>query len=254
MHDRVRTPRGILLFAAVALGAEWLGHAGTWWLTGGVGPGHALSGSVHAYLGPIGVVLALVAVATAVVVLQALRALAARAERLRAAVGSAWRVPTGGSPDAAPVSDRFSTGARPGRPGRAGRAGRRVGGLAEVGRLAGALLGVQLTVYLIQENLEVRAAGLGWPGLHVLSAHHGSAVAVHAAVALVAAWSAVAVLGRWVDRRATVARIAALYRALVAPRGRRGLPAGLGTAPAPVRLWPLGDALWPRPPPRFASY
>ena len=53
----------------------------------------------------------------------------------------------------------------------------------DVGPVAAALLVVQLTIYLIQENLEVRASGLAWPGLRVLTAHHGSALVIHAVVA-----------------------------------------------------------------------
>jgi hypothetical protein len=238
VHDRVRTPRGTLLFAVVVLVAEWLGHAGVWFLTGGVGPGQALTGSMHAYLQPLGATLGLAAAGSAWLVLHALASLERRAARLRTGVRRAWRL--GGTDLVEGVGDDVDGSTAP-----APRSWQR----GDVGPVAAALLVAQLTIYLIQENLEVRASGLAWPGLRVLTAHHGSALAIHAVVAVTAAVVLVSILSRWADRHAAVGRIAALYRALTARRTTSSSVVVPGAARASLPSWPLGDALWPRPPP-----
>jgi hypothetical protein len=232
VHDRVRTPRGILVLAAVALAAEWMGHSLTWWLTGGADAGHALSGSMHGYLQPLGVTLACAALVGAWLVARTLDGLGRRAAGLRRALRAAWR-----RPDLASTS-RPDPAAAPVRPEPA----------AELVGLAALLWVVQVSVYLIQENLEARAVGLAWPGLRVLSAHHGSALVIHAAVALAVAGLVVVLARSWARRQATVTRLGSLLAVLVAARGRSGDRHGRPAQPwTPVA--PLAAALAPRPPP-----
>ena len=226
------------MLAVVALAAEWLGHAGTWWLTGGAEPGHALSGSLHAYLRPLGLTLGLAALVATWLVAGAARRLARRAGVLRTNVTAAWRVdrvwplelpPIGPPPAPGPVSLE----------------------LGDVVGLGSILFAVQVIVYLIQENVEARAVGLGWPGVHVLSAHHGSALLVHAIVALAVAAVVAVVTRRLARRGAVVARLAALATRMRERRRRVG-PGGSRPVLAWTGCWPLAAALDPRPPPRTA--
>jgi hypothetical protein len=244
MPDGVRSSRGILVLAVVALAAEWLGHAVTWWLTGGAEPGHALSGSLHAYLQPLGVTLGLAAVVATWLVVDTARRLSRHARRLRATLTQGWRLDAApDDPLAAALGDRrFDPSCSPGPA--------QLGAGAVVGR-ASILFAVQVIVYLVQENVEARAVGLGWPGLHVLSAHHGSALMVHAAVALAAATVLVMVSGRLIRRRGVVARLAALASRIRDRRRRVGRPGWRPTLVWTGR-WPLAAALDPRPPPRTA--
>ncbi len=256
MRAGLRSPRGTVLLAVVALVAEWWGHALTWWWTGGADPGRALSGSMHAYLQPLGITLGVAAVASAWMVVHTLGSLADQAGHLRQRLAAGGRgVPAvgtvavdgavGGAPDGSgPSAGRRARSAPTSPPNRPPTS------LwpARVARLAAGLLAIQLVVYFVQENLEVRAAGLPWPGLRVLTAHHGSALVVHTGVALVAALVVVAVSTRLAAGDARVARLVALLHVLVARRQRAaGWPR---SRPTGVIRRPLrADALGPRAPP-----
>jgi hypothetical protein len=220
----------------LALVGEWVAHAATWFLTGGATPGHALSGATHTYLRPVGLALVGSAVLVSWFVWRGLQHLGAMAASFRSAARRAGRLPSW-------------PGSRPPGHGTAAAAPASV----RPGQLWGALLSVQLAVYLVQENVEAHAAGLATPGLHVLTAHHGSALVVHAAVALLAAMLAVEVGDRWVERRHDVAVAARAYRAVtwrrtIAPAGLRH-DAVVSDSP----LDRIGRSILSRPPPLLSA-
>ena len=221
MSDGVGPParrRGLLSvgFVTLALVGEWLGHAGSWWLSGGVGPGRALSGPMHAYLGPVGLLLALLAVATSGLIWWALTQLNLATQSLRAALGRAWRRD--------PVLDeRARSLARSAPPRQAG-----------VARLWLALASVQVVVYVAQETLELHLLGRSGGGLHVVAVHHGLPLAVHATVALAAAVLAALVADIWRAQAERAAEVARLFVRLSPP------------APLPDRA--PSSAPWARPP------
>jgi len=222
-------------FVVLALAGEWVGHAATWYLTGGATPGQALAGTAHRYLGPVGVVIALVAMAASWLVWRGLRRLAALARSFDLAGRRAWR--EGAHPVAPVVSPREAAHAA-----------------AELGfsRLWIALAAVQIVVYLVQENLEVRLAGHGWLGLQAVTAHHGSAIAIHAAIALLGAALAVEVSDRWRFRTQVATVAIAAYRALTWRRASR-----VGPLPRPRPSTPplllVGRSILSRPPPSLQS-
>ena len=84
-------------------------------------------------------------------------------------------------------------------------------------RIWAALVSVQLALYLVQENLELRLLGLPGAGLHVLTVHHGLPLAVHGAVAFGATVIAVLVADGWGERLARASGVARLYVRLAAP-------------------------------------
>src|SRR5437660_366239 len=150
------------MLLAILVGAG-LGHALEYvrvWGTRGFGG--VVSRSLHAYMGPVGLVLLLAGVvATASTSLLAAE-LELRLARLRRALLSG---PGEGEPGVAlpaPAVIRFST-------------------------LAGLLWLSQVPIYLIQENIEARVAHLTPPGFGALSGRHLLAPLVHLAVAVAVA-------------------------------------------------------------------
>ncbi len=236
MHIRVgglrRGPIAIGAFVLLALVGEWVGHAATWYLTGGASAGRALSGAMHTYLEPVGAALAGLALLASWLGWRGARHLARLARSSRVAVRRAWRAGAAVDPD-------LERAARePLGPDR-----------IEPLRLWLALVVVQLLLYFTQENLEARAAGLAWPGLRVLTAHHGSALLIHAVVALAIAAVAVEVVDRTARRRRAVRGVVRLYGALVARRRTLTAPVGPIQAATPSTRQRLGHALLSRPPP-----
>jgi hypothetical protein len=226
-------------FVVLALVAEWAAHAATWYLTGGATPGHALSGATHTYLGPVGLLLAGLAAAASWSVWRGLRGLVAVARSFEAAI----RRPRRDHPGAPAGVAGSARG--PGSVAAAARIGAR--------RVWAALLCVQLVVYVVQENVEAHAAGLGTPGLHVLTAHHGSALFVHAAIALLGAMLAVELGDRWIARAHAVVVAVRAYRAVtwrraLAPAGPRH-DAVVSDSP----LERVGRSILSRPPPLLTS-
>jgi hypothetical protein len=187
-------------FVTLALVGEWLGHGGSWWLSGGVGPGRALSGPMHTYLGPVGVVLAGLAVAMSGLIWWCLARLRRRTDSLRHALAQVWR--------ADPV-----LGHQAGALADAQAAGRRAGPL----QIWGVLAAVQLVLYVVQENLELHLLGLPDAGLHVLTAHHGLPLLVHGTVAFGATIVAVVLSDRWDEHLARARGVARLYVRVAAP-------------------------------------
>jgi hypothetical protein len=185
------------------------------------GPGefpNAASRSVHTYLGPAGILLALLAV---LVVGSALRIARLLESRLYA----------------------FATGSRANeldlsQPTRAPS-------LSKAG-LVTLMWTVQVLLYLVQENVEAHVLGLHSPGLGAITGAHNGAVLVHLAVAMVLS-AAVWVIHRPVTRliravREAIAAFVARYR----PRDSRPVRASLRIL-TPVQRF--GVSLWGRPPP-----
>ena len=227
-------------FVFLALAGEWTAHAATWYLTGGATPGQALSGTLHTYLEPVGLVLAGLAAVASWSVWRALQRLRGVARSIEAVVRRAWR-------DQPRQSEPRGPGADMGRA--AGWGTSRVG----PARLWAALFVVQLLVYFVQENVEAHAAGFGTPGLHVLTAHCGSAVAVHAAIALLGAMVVVEIGDHWVARRQAVEVAMSAYQAVT---WRRAL-APVAARPRVTLLGPplerVGRSVLSRPPPLLLS-
>jgi hypothetical protein len=214
----------------LALATEWLGHAATWSLAGGTAPGRALSGPLHAYLGPVGVVLAVLAVAASWGVWRGLDRLSSLTRRLRRATTA---VAT------APVPDPLDAGRAPVE-------------LPGPLRLGVSLATVQLVLYLCQENLEAHLVGRAAPGLHALTAHLGAPLAIHLALALVGTALAVEVLDHWQLRATDYERARVRYCALVAHRRvARLVPGPRPTLRPPASRY--GWSLLGRAPPLVAA-
>jgi hypothetical protein len=181
----------------------------------------AVSRSMHAYFGPIGVVLLVVAVGAVHATLRLVRHLEQRVALLGAALRTT-RAP----------------GRVPRRPGPAWT--------LDFWTVFRVLVIVQLGLYLLQENLEAHAFGLPAPGLGALTGPHALAPFVHFVVAFAMA-SAL-----WLMRRRTTALVekarrleARLARRVAARDSVR--PAVTQRSWTPLQRW--GTALWARPPP-----
>jgi hypothetical protein len=222
------TRRGVLGggFVVLALAAEWLGHATTWFVVGGCSPGRALSGPLHAYLGPVGLLLVGLALVASWATWRGLRRLGAVAAWARRAVRPGQPAPPGAA------SDLASPGREP---------------LPGPMRLWLALASVQVVVFLAQENLEARLVGLRSPGLHVLTAHLGAPVVIELVLALAATALATEVLDRWARHERHAAVAVARCRALFSRRAAAG-PRGSVVAPEPPAIR-FGRSFLPRPPP-----
>jgi hypothetical protein len=215
----------LLAFAGV-----WISHTLEMMRVFGTGAlGTALGRPVHVYMIPAGLLLALLATAAGLHAVTAWR-------RLGAALDSAALALRGLLRPARPVgpvslsSGRPSTGA----------------GLL---LLWLALAPLQVSLYLIQENLEYRAVGLPAPGFSVLTGAHWAAPLVHLYVAFVLATIVLIVQRRMHWRRAALASVVKLLRVLLArlERGRAARPWAPSGGLLPRRRLP--HALWSRPPP-----
>jgi hypothetical protein len=112
----------------------------------------------------------------------------------------------------------------------------------------------QVTLYLVQENVEARLAGLAMPGAGPLTGIHWAAPLIHLGVALILALGASAVLALFRARTHVIATSQRLLHALMAAVAERVTSASAGGvwAPSPVDLF--GSHILPRPPPaRWAS-
>lgn len=220
----------------------WVSHTLVYLTLGGRrGFASALVGSVHLYMLPLGLALAVAAALTGARAWRAWTALGTRMAEARAALALAWR--GGARPAARPVAWRAlapSPGERPGAGTAAGAA------------LAAAWLGLtatQVALYLFQENAEAGIAGLRLPLLQPVSGARSVALLVHAAVALGLA------LGlTWIARRIArrEGRLEACERLVRAVLGRLRAAAGVPARrprPAAPPLAIFGRQLWRRPPP-----
>jgi heme exporter protein D len=203
-HARHRwTAAGITLLPFLGV---WLGHTAEYVrVHGAVGMRAELTGSVHGYMLPAGILLSVLAAAAGLRCAQVWWELGLRLRAARDAVARAWRGRTGPVPAPPPLGE-----------------GLRFGPL---------LLGLalpQLVLYVLQENLEAWRAGVAAPGLGAIAGVHRAAPLVHLAVA--ACLVAVVLLlqhallrrGRAVIACRRLARVllAALVRSQPAPRPR----------------------------------
>ena len=226
-------------FVALALVGLWLGHTVEYVrVLGTAGLTTELTGSVHAYMLPLGAVLAIAATLGGASIWRWWVALGARLDRARAMAASLLR---GHAPAAAaaigepPLSDSPSF-------------------VAGVLAAWPALALLQIGLYLIQENVEALAGGAPAPGFGAITGVHALAPLVHAGVALVLVVAGAALL-RLLQRRAReLAVVEAVVRALL--RRWRGLPQALaipadrdGAAPSQL----LGRHIHQRPPPSLLA-
>jgi hypothetical protein len=222
----------------LALVGVWLGHSVEYMRVGGVaGLGDALLHSLHVYMLPVGMLLALLAAAVAVRGVRLWLGLGRQLAGLRLAVAWALR----GRRDA--VDAPRAGGGRPVEPRVV--AGR---GTRQVAAWWLPLTALQIGLYLFQENVEAVVGGAPAPGLGAVTGVHALAPVVHAAIALVLC-AAVALASRLLRGRvALVERVAALLRHLLDRLGSLApeLPGAAPPAPPPLDRF---GRLWCRPPP-----
>jgi hypothetical protein len=221
---RLFAPTLVLL----ALVGTWTGHTLEYLrVGGGAGVRAELVGSVHAYMLPMGLLLLALSAAGGVGWWRAWQALGRRLDVLRTAVAASL----GGHPSAAPTAT-----ATPSEP-------------AGWAALALLLAGLQLGLYLLQENLEAAIAGTPMPGAGAVLGAHVLAPLVHLAVATLLA-ALMAGGGRALRRRAArITGVARLLRVLLASLASTAPPPAPAVAWCPSPLDRLGRQLWSRPPP-----
>lgn len=220
---------GVVLLALVGV---WLGHTAEYARVSGLGRlGEVMAGSLHAYMLPVGLLLAVLASAGAVHGLRLWLGLGRQLGGLRMAVSRALRGQV--RPGAAPA-------VRP------------AGAPLRIAAWWLPLTVLQIGLYLFQENVEAAVAGAPAPGMGAITGVHALAPLVHAGVALVLC-AAVALGMRLLRRRAVaVERAAALLRVLLDRLGSMRADRPRIAAAAPVPLDRFGR-LWCRPPPAPAS-
>ncbi len=227
---RAAAAGGVLL----ALAGVWLGHTVEYARVSGTGGlGAVMLRSLHVYMLPVGLLLALAAAGGAVRGVRLWVGLGRQLSGLRRAVAGALR----GRQEAAP---------RLPAPTRDGWTRRGAGVAALAWWLPLSVL--QIGLYLFQENVEAAVAGAPAPGLGAITGVHALAPLVHAGVALVLC-AAVALASHLLRRRAAaVERTAALLRHLLDRLGsmRPQTPGATTTVPAPLDRF---GRLWCRPPP-----
>jgi hypothetical protein len=210
------SPYTVVLAAVVG---AWLSHGLEYirvW--GWDGFGSSTSRQVHTYMGPVGLALLLLAFVGVEAGLRTFR----RVERLLGGLADGTVNPD----DASVATHRRFT--------------------LPVTSLLSLVWVLQLALYVVQENAELRAMGVHQPTLNVISGVHQWAAGIHllvAAVLLGAIWLLHRPLARLVEA------VHAVVAWLVAGR-RRALPS---PPVPPVRAWTpaerFGPQLWSRPPP-----
>ena len=208
------------MLVAIMVGA-WTAHLVEYLrVWGSVGYGSAVSRSVHAYMGPVGLAVLLTGAATC----SATRWVTVRLERrIVTARASRYTGPARSAPTF----------------------------VVSLPALLAALWGCQLAVYLTQENLEARAAHLPMPGAAVFSGPHLLAPTVHLIVAA-------AITGLLYVTRRRVTRLTREWRELVQQLElvafgppQPVVATRLRRVWTPAERW--GRQSWSRPPPRIAS-
>ncbi len=195
-HHRLRPAAGLL--ALLPFIGLWIGHTLEYLRVTGATPAFAdvAFGSIHAYMLPAALVLAIAAVLFAADLLRLWAELGARLD----AAGARLRAMMRGRPVAPPAAACADP----------------IPSLASRLAVAWPLLAVlQIVLYLIQENLEAVTSGMGPAGLAPVSGPHALAPLVQAATALVLTTAAGAVT--WLLRRRVraVARIDAIVAVLI---------------------------------------
>jgi hypothetical protein len=235
-HRRLRLAAsgGVLL----ALAGVWLGHTAEYARVFGLtGVREVMAGSLHAYMAPVGMLLALLAALGAVRGVRLWLGLGRQLASLGTALAGALR----GDRDAARRPLPGVHAARtPWHPA------------ARVAACWLPLTALQVGLYLFQENLEAVVAGAPAPGLGAVAGAHALAPLLHAGVALVLC-AAVALASRLLRRRASaVERAVALLRHLLDRLGSLRPATPGATVPTPAPLDRFGR-LWCRPPPARLS-
>jgi hypothetical protein len=218
-----------------ALAGEWLGHSLAYYRVAGIaGLQAGLSGGIHAYMLPLGLVMLLGAAASATVWARAWIALGRRLDR---SAGVLARLRAGKRVNGVP-----RTAAATGRGGTTSFA-------ALVGSLALPIAVLQCVLFLAQENLERVVHGLAAPGFAPVVDGFGAAAWIQAAVALVLA-SAIAVATFLLRARAVAAQSCEHRVRWLWERARRSAQPARPHLPhvTAARLL-LRSALWQRPPP-----
>jgi hypothetical protein len=236
----------IVVVVLAALIGAWLGHLLEYIRVAGLRAGvGSVTTSVHLYLLPAGLGLVAGAIAVGTVATWAWVGLARRLAAARwalkrghrarpapgAATGTAERLPT------LPAANRTARLLAP--PGRSP-----VGGVASLWVL---LTLLQVTIWVVQENVELSASRLPMPGAGVLGGVHALAPAVQAGVALGLAALIVGLQHRFARR---VRQVRAHERLLARrwPPVVIFVPVELVTrSTTPLERW--GAQRWPRPPP-----
>ncbi|HEY2702847.1 MAG TPA: hypothetical protein VGL20_04080 [Candidatus Dormibacteraeota bacterium] len=216
--------------AAALLGA-WLGHTLEYLrVVDGAPPVRSALAGAHAYMVPVGALLALAAAAAGAGCWRAWLALGRRLDSARAGLAHAWR--GGGTIPAGCAAGTAAVVSPPAR-------------LVALWLPLGA---AQLGVYLAQENIESVLAGGRAAGLGPVLGVHWAAAALQLGVALVLA-AALLLAGRALAGRAgALERCERLLRTLWARRRDDGVPRGARPClDAPVERF--GRRLWSRPPP-----
>jgi hypothetical protein len=210
----------------------WLGHTAEYIRVGGMsGLRGELFTSLHAYMLPLGVLLALLAAAAGIRIWNAWCALGRRMVSGRAALLRAWR---GRTPDSPPPGDATSCP--------------RPGFLA----VWVPLTLLQLALYLLQENLEAAAAGHPLPVLAPVTGAHWAAPLVHAGVSLLLA-AGIVVLARLLGRRGHAVDVLERLVHTLAHHLGRSCDESLPAIWFPSPLDRLGRRLLPRPPPALVT-
>ena len=227
--DRIERTSRALEWLLVVLTATWIGHTIEYVrVFGSRGVWTQLAGSAHLYMGPLGAVLAALAMVGAARWRRRGRELSHRLEAGRAALRK-------GRPARTTVaSDPIDAGAPV--------------GLAGFAREWAALLLGQLVVYTVQENVESLSVRGRAPGMGVLTGVHWAAPLIHAGIALVVT-AAIVVIQRRRSRLLTSVRIVEqLVGRLWAVRAPQPtMDEDAGALVAPHRRW--GRQRWQRPPP-----
>jgi hypothetical protein len=216
--------------ALLALAGVWLSHTAEYVrVAGTAGLRDEMTGSLHLYMLPLGAVVAVLAVVGGTRCRRAWLRLGRRLDRAHTDLRRALR---GWHPESVTVPASVTTSTDSG-----------------VLPVWLGLAAAQLSLYLLQENLEARLTGLAAPGISVLTGRHWAASIIHLAVALVLALAVVR-LGRRVLRRAiAVESCERVIQTILRGRSCR-------VAAGPRTRWAIrpplerfGRQLWGRPPP-----
>ena len=224
---RLFAPTLVLL----ALVGTWTGHTLEYArVAGSAGIRDELFGSAHLYMLPLGALLVALAATGGLGWWRAWQALGRRLDAARAGLATVLR----GHRAAAPPVTAGPSGA------------------AGWGALALLLAGLQLCLYLAQENLEAVATGAPVPGLGAVLGVHAMAPLVHLAVASLLATlmaSAGRLLRRRTERITRVVRLLRLLLAALAPTAPAPAPVA-SLAPLPLSTASAGSSGGDlRPPP-----
>lgn len=224
----LRRLRTAPLVVCLALIGAWLGHTLEYLrVDGTAGLRAELTGSIHAYMVPVGIGLGLAAVVVVTLAGHLYRSLGRRRRASRSRLRAVLRTHASVGP------------APPARPGWTAPG---------LGQLWVLVLATQLGVYVVQERFEALRVGVDRPWLDAVSGVHWAAPLIHAAVALLVAGAAALAL-RLISRRRRVVEGSERLLAAVIARLRRRPDAWELPRSHVAGLRLRGTHLWSRPPP-----